>query len=88
MTTDHIMSAASVLLSYALVPQVVRGFCRREGVVSGQTSALTTIGLTIMAVCGFEQGLWWSASVWCVTAALWGCLLWQRVHYSRGQVGE
>jgi len=79
---DYIMSLAGVLMSYALVPQVVRGFRRREGVVVVQTALLTTIGMATMTVCGFTLGLYWSVGVWGATTALWGCLLWQRIRYA------
>ena len=82
MSQDYIMSMASVLMSYALVPQVVWGFRHRDGGGPVQTALLTTIGLATMSVCGFTLGLYWSAGVWTITTALWACVLWQRIRYA------
>jgi len=75
------MMGASLAFSYALVPQVLHGFRTRSCGVSAQTSAITTAGLCVLAVCGATLGLWFSASVWTLTAALWATLLVQRIRY-------
>ncbi|MCR4284826.1 MAG: hypothetical protein NUV97_02150 [archaeon] len=47
---DLFIMIATILLSYALVPQVIYGFKKKKKFVVIQTSLLTTIGLLMLTI--------------------------------------
>lgn len=78
---DYVIAICSVMFSYALVPQVVRGFRERRGTIVMQTALITTIGMYIMTVMFFTLGLYFSMVVSCITGTLWLLLFLQKAIY-------
>ena len=82
---DIALSIASVLLGYALLPQVIKGFKEKRQNLSLQTSILTVLGLMIITISYFTLGLAFSTIVTGITTTLWIILLIQVVVYGRSK---
>lgn len=83
MIQDYIMMAASVALTCALVPQVIKGAREKAAGVTLLTSGITGIALYVMCMCAVTLDLTFTASVWWLTGTLWLVLFGQRVVYGR-----
>ena len=83
MIQDHLMAAANLIMSYALLPQVIWGFRHRDGGGPVLTAGLTTLGLLIMTTCMFSLEAYWTAGMCSITTMLWACILWQRLYYKK-----
>lgn len=81
MWQDIVITISTLLLSYALIPQVIYGFKKRKGTVTIQTSLITTCGLYTIAICLFTLGLLFSSIMNLFTGTLWAVLLIQRIIY-------
>jgi uncharacterized membrane protein len=81
MWQDLVITISTLLLGYALIPQVVHGFKKRKGTVTIQTSLITTLGLYTIAICLLTLNLQFSAIMNFITGTLWAVLLIQRIAY-------
>ena len=79
---DIALSIASVLLGYALFPQVIKGFKDKRQDLSLQTSTLTVLGLMIITFSYFTLELTFSTIVTGITTSLWITLLIQAIIYN------
>lgn len=70
MWQDIVISISIILLSYALIPQVIQGFKKRKCDINIQTSAITAAGLYILAVCFWTLNLYFSFAMDLVTGTL------------------
>ena len=78
---DIIIFIASLLFSYALVPQVYQGFKKRKGDIHLQTALINSIGMYIVAICFIRLALNFSGILGISTATLWAILAYQRMKY-------
>jgi len=78
---DIILAGCLVICCWALLPQIARGFCRRQCGVHWLTSALTAGALTISAACLFRLHLHFSASATGFSALCWWTLFAQSTLY-------
>jgi len=81
MWQDLVITISTLLLGYALIPQVVDGFKKRKGTVTIQTSLITALGLYTIAICLFTLGLYFSFIMNLFTGTLWAVLLIQKIIY-------
>ncbi len=78
---DNVIFITILCLTYALVPQVIKGFKEKRGYIALQTSSITATGMYVMAFTYFTLELYFSAFITLVTALLWSTLLCQRIRY-------
>lgn len=78
---DWTISILLVLISYALVPQVIHGFKKKKKTIKLQTSIITTLSLYVMALTFFTLKLYFSAAVDLIAGTLWLLLLIQGIIY-------
>ena len=78
---DIVITASIVIMSYALVPQVIMGFRKRKKLVSLQTSFITSGALYTLTFVFFTLGLIFSAIMDFVIASLWLILFVQGIVY-------
>ncbi len=80
---DIVVAMANVLFGYSLFYQVYVGFKEKKGFLSIQTSALTTIGLFMVAIVYFNFNLILSTIIALINGILWMTLLIQRIGYGK-----
>jgi len=78
---DYAITVIIILLSYALIPQIIKGFKEKKELVNLQTSLITSIGLYGLAIANLTLKLYLSATIVEITAILWTTLLIQRILY-------
>ena len=78
---DIIITISNILFSYALIPQVYKGFKMKKGFLTFQTAFLTTIGLYVSALAFFTLNLFFSATIMTINGTLWAILLLQNLVY-------
>ncbi len=80
---DIVITAASIMFSLSLIPQVYHGYKQRAGPIQFQTSIPTCIGLYAIAVAMWTLSLFFSAIVTFITGTLWAVLFFQRCLYEK-----
>ena len=83
MWQDIILTIVSVLFSYALIPQAVKGFKNKNQAITLQTSLINTIGMYTVCFIYFTLNLYFSTVVSLITATLWLTLFIQRIIYKK-----
>jgi len=78
---DTTITVSIIFLSYALIPQIMKGFRDKKGYVEIQTSLITSLSLIVVAFAFFTLGLYFSAIMDVVIASLWGILFLQKLYY-------
>ena len=71
----------NILLNYALIPQVVKGFKDRKPHIAIQTGTITTIALAIITIMYFSLNLILSGIMVSISTMLWAILLIQSIIY-------
>lgn len=85
MWQDYVTSAAGIAFSYALIPQVIKGFKEKRQDISIQTAAITSIGLATLAYTFHTLDLNYAACVNGLSAGLWGTILGQSIKYKKNK---
>lgn len=80
---DFILMFGNVLLGYALVPQVIKGFKEKGKHIEIQTALITTIVLFAISFVYFTLGLFLSTIFCSISAILWAILLFQSLSYNK-----
>lgn len=80
---DIVITAASVMFSFSLIPQVYSGFKEHTGPIKFQTSIPTFVGLYAIAIAMWTLSLFFSAIVTFITGTLWFLLFLQRFLYRK-----
>ncbi|KKW41701.1 MAG: hypothetical protein UY92_C0014G0026 [Candidatus Magasanikbacteria bacterium GW2011_GWA2_56_11] len=80
---DIALTAASVIFSISLLPQVYHGFKEKTGTIKFLTSVPTFIGLYAVSAIYWTLGLYFSAVVSFITGTLWFLLVCQRLRYNQ-----
>jgi len=78
---DTAITIIIVAFSYALLPQVIKGFKEKRGLISLQTSIITGTGMYILSGIYLTLGLYFSATIGVITGALWTTLFIQKIIY-------
>jgi uncharacterized protein with PQ loop repeat len=78
---DLVITIAVFLMSYALVPQVIKGFKTKKSLISIQTAAITAIALYSISLVYLTLDLYFSSAMNFLTGTLWTVLLIQSLVY-------
>ncbi|MFH1290272.1 MAG: hypothetical protein ABIH92_02575 [Nanoarchaeota archaeon] len=82
---DVVIAIVNVLFSYALIPQVYKGFKHKKGFVVLQTGVITTVGLYVMAATFVTLELYFATVITILTGTLWLLLLLQTIVYGKAR---
>ena len=80
---DIVLSIVGIILTIALVPQVIEGFKRRKGYVTLTTSGPTFIGLYVTSIVFYTLSLFMTSILYSITGTLWLTLFIQRLVYRK-----
>ncbi len=69
------------MFSYALIPQILKGFKEKKGHLAFQTALLTTIGLYASCIAFISLELFFSGIICSINGTLWLILLIQKMIY-------
>lgn len=78
---DAVITAASIVFSAALIPQIYHGFKEKKGHIAYATSVPTLVGLYVICYAYFTLGLVLSTVVCFITGTLWLTLFVQKLVY-------
>ncbi len=81
MLSDILATIANIIIAYSLIPQVFHGFKHKKQGIILQTSLLTTIALTMLAISFFSLKLLFAGSIATLNALMWLTILIQRLIY-------
>lgn len=83
MWQDVVYALAAFAFSYALIPQIVKGYKQKHQDIAVQSSLITSIALYILTFTSITLGLYYYASMNLFAAILWSVILYQRFHYGK-----
>ena len=78
---DILLMMGNILLGYALIPQVIKGFKDKKPHIAIQTGAVTTISLLSITIVYFSLKLLFSGIMVSINTILWAILLIQSIIY-------
>jgi len=78
---DYIITIATILFGYALLPQVYHNFKIKKTTITVQTSTITFLGLYTLSIMFLTLNLYFSAAANLITGTLWAVLLMQKLIY-------
>lgn len=78
---DTIITLSIIAFSYALIPQITKGFKLKKPLVSFQTALITSLGMFVLAATYFTLGLFFSTIMAFITGGMWSILLIQSKIY-------
>lgn len=81
MWQDIVVSIASIIFVYAMIPQIIYGFKTKKGLISIQFSLLNILAMTSLVVVYTSFGLVFSTVLSILITLLWFILLVQRLKY-------
>jgi len=79
MWQDYVMSFASILFGYSLIPQVIKCFNDKYVQIPMQTILFTWTGLVLYNICSYTLKLYISVGIGVITTSCWtvlGLLKW------------
>jgi len=71
-----------IAFSYALVPQIIKGFKKKKSLIALQTSLITSIGMFVLMITYYTLNLTFSTIMAFITGSLWAILLIQNRIYN------
>ena len=80
---DLVIMFANILLGYALLPQVIKGFKDNKPHITFQTGLITTIGMYAITISYFSLGLIFSSIFGAIQSSMWLILLIQTIVYRK-----
>jgi uncharacterized protein with PQ loop repeat len=83
MWQDIVLMIVSILLSYALIPQVIKGFKSKRRLISIETSIITFLGLYVASYIYLTLNLYFTTIVTFITGTLWLILFIQSIIYKK-----
>jgi len=83
MWQDIVLMIVSILLSYALIPQVIKGFKSKRRLISTETSIITFLGLYVASYIYLTLNLYFTTIVTFITGTLWLILFIQSMIYKK-----
>ena len=78
---DLVISIISISFSYALIPQVTKGFKEKKSNIAFQTAIINSLGMFIISIIYFTLNLYFSTILGITTSILWLILLIQSIKY-------
>ncbi len=80
---DIVITIVTILISYALVPQVYKGFKNKKDYVTFQTSLITFIAISALAFSYLTLELYLSSIIALINTILWLILFIQSIIYKK-----
>lgn len=80
---DLIITIGNILVGYALIPQVYKGFKEKKAHIAIQTGIITTIGLYAIGISLLTLNLFFSGAVTSFNATMWLILFIQSIKYKK-----
>ena len=81
MIQDYILGIVGWVFLFALIPQIIKGFKVKRGLVTIPTSLLTGLGMLVISIAHFTLNLWFTAISEFSLAIAWFILLYQTIRY-------
>jgi len=81
MWQDFLLAICTIVLSYALVPQVIHGFKTKHTTIQFQTALITLIGMASIGILVGTLGLYFTMVFDIIAVILWVILLYQAIKY-------
>jgi len=78
---DIVITIVIIFFSYALVPQIIRGFREKRGLMAFQTTLITSVGMFAIAITYLTMNLFFSTIMAFITGTLWTILFIQGIIY-------
>ncbi len=78
---DLVITIAVFLMSYALIPQIIKGFKMKKALISTQTAIITSIALYSVSFVYFTLDIYFSSAMNTLAGILWTILLIQSLRY-------
>lgn len=78
---DFLITFIIICFSYALVPQIYRGFKEKKGLIDFQTSLITSLGMYGLSLIYLTMELYFSSIIAYITGILWTILFTQKIIY-------
>ena len=78
---DIIITTTMIAFSYALLPQIIKGFKQKKSLIALQTSLITSLGMFILTITYYTLNLTFSTIMALITTSLWTTLLIQNRIY-------
>jgi|TARA_Y100000310_G_C20688341_1_gene820570 hypothetical protein len=78
---DIVISIVSILLAYAIMPQIYQGFKHKKGLINTQTSLITSLGMYVISIVYFTLNLYFSSIILFISGTLWATLFFQKIIY-------
>lgn len=83
MWQDNLISVVNLIMIYAVIMQVIKGFKDQKRHINFQTGLITFVGLYATAIAFFSLGLTFSAVTVFVSGTLWLVLFIQTIIYKK-----
>jgi len=81
MWQDIALTIVTIFLTYALIPQVIKGFKIKKNIISKQTASITSAGMYAISIIYFTLGLFLSTTISLITGTLWLIIFIQSITY-------
>ena len=78
---DIVITIVIIFFSYALVPQIIKGFKEKRKLIVFQTTLITSVGLFIISITYLTMNLFFSTIMAFITGTLWTILFIQGIIY-------
>jgi hypothetical protein len=78
---DLVIAIANILMGYALIPQVYKGFRNKRVFIAFQTGLITTIALYVMGITLLTLKLYFSSIIALFNGIMWTILFIQTIIY-------
>jgi len=78
---DIVITIIIISFSYALIPQIYKGFKEKRGLINLQTSMITGFGMYLISMIYFTLNLYFSAIIGIITGMFWTILFLQKLIY-------
>ncbi|MBS3134976.1 hypothetical protein J4406_01215 [Candidatus Woesearchaeota archaeon] len=85
---DYVFSGATIAFSYALIPQIIKGFREKKANITTQTATITSGGLIICAATASTMDLYLTTALYSVASGLWGTLFYQSIKYKNNSLED
>jgi len=71
-----------IAFSYALIPQIIKGFKNKKSLIALQTALINSAGMLIVGITYITLNLYFSATMSIIGGTLWGILFFQNKIYN------
>lgn len=78
---DIVITIVIIFFSYALIPQIIKGFKEKRKLIAFQTTSITSLGMFIISITYLTLDLLFSSIIAFITAIFWAILFIQGIIY-------